>query len=103
MVMAGMDGIDEELETLTNSCRPDQLRSQQQSTEIEDPVQSWQHSLDTWCPQAFTMLVSCLSAARDDHEKCLDMLLEEQAVLERTFIMGTVYPVPRHRIRYRSM
>eukprot|EP00971_Amphidinium_carterae_P107556 2130294-Amphidinium_carterae.2 len=36
------------------------------------------------------MFVSCLDEARRQHEKWLDVMPEEQAGLERTFIMGTV-------------
>eukprot|EP00971_Amphidinium_carterae_P314499 6251250-Amphidinium_carterae.2 len=40
------------------------------------------------------MFVGCLTAARDEHKKWLDMLPEQQAVLERAFIMGTVNKAP---------
>eukprot|EP00971_Amphidinium_carterae_P066913 1325221-Amphidinium_carterae.1 len=52
-----------------------------------------QYIMDTWCKQAYTMFVSSMNWARQEHEKWLDMTPEEQAGMERTFVLGSVNPV----------
>eukprot|EP00971_Amphidinium_carterae_P169674 3361981-Amphidinium_carterae.3 len=41
------------------------------------------------------MFVSSVNWARQEHEKCLDMSPEEQAGMERTFVLGSINPVPQ--------
>eukprot|EP00971_Amphidinium_carterae_P295508 5868869-Amphidinium_carterae.4 len=61
---------------------------------LEFWVTQVQYSVDTWCRQVYTMFVTSIDNARIEHERWLDMSHEEQAAMERTFILGTVTHVP---------
>eukprot|EP00971_Amphidinium_carterae_P132103 2616874-Amphidinium_carterae.1 len=58
-------------------------------------ITSVQYVMDTWCRQAYTMFVSSMDEARKEHEKWVDMTPEEQAGMERTYVLGSVNPVPQ--------
>eukprot|EP00971_Amphidinium_carterae_P244993 4864374-Amphidinium_carterae.5 len=66
---------------------------------VNQTFQSWvtqvQKSVGTWCRQAYTMFVTSMDSARVEHEKWLEMLPEEQAAMEGTYILGTVNRVPQ--------
>eukprot|EP00971_Amphidinium_carterae_P301787 5995786-Amphidinium_carterae.1 len=51
--------------------------------------------MDTWGRTAYTMFVTSVNWARQEHEKWLDMSPEEQAGMERTFVLGSINPVPQ--------
>eukprot|EP00971_Amphidinium_carterae_P062466 1236196-Amphidinium_carterae.1 len=50
--------------------------------------------MDTWGPTAFKMLVDGVKRARQEHERWLEMSPDEQAGMERTFVLGSINPVP---------
>eukprot|EP00971_Amphidinium_carterae_P349270 6490934-Amphidinium_carterae.1 len=66
---------------------------------VHQTFEAWmtqvQYIMDTWCKQAYTMVVSSMDWARQEHEKWLDMSPEEQAGMERTYILGSINPVPQ--------
>eukprot|EP00971_Amphidinium_carterae_P341955 6481044-Amphidinium_carterae.1 len=51
--------------------------------------------MDTWGSTAYQMFVDSVKWARTEHERWLDMSPEEQAGMERTFVLGSINPVPK--------
>eukprot|EP00971_Amphidinium_carterae_P309360 6147630-Amphidinium_carterae.1 len=48
--------------------------------------------MDTWGRTAYQMFVDSVRWARLEHEKWLDMSPEEQAGMERTYVLGSINP-----------
>eukprot|EP00971_Amphidinium_carterae_P123808 2452130-Amphidinium_carterae.1 len=51
--------------------------------------------MDTWGRTAYTMFVDGVNWARKEHKKWLDTSPKEQAGMERTFVLGSINPVPQ--------
>eukprot|EP00971_Amphidinium_carterae_P239136 4747413-Amphidinium_carterae.1 len=51
--------------------------------------------MDTWGSTAYQMFVDSVRWAQMEHERWLDMSPEEQAGMERTFVLGSINPVPK--------
>eukprot|EP00971_Amphidinium_carterae_P121020 2397488-Amphidinium_carterae.2 len=49
----------------------------------------------TWGSTAYQMFVDSVKWARLKHEKWLNMSPEEQAGVERTYVLGSINPVPK--------
>eukprot|EP00971_Amphidinium_carterae_P163341 3238762-Amphidinium_carterae.2 len=51
--------------------------------------------MDTWGSTAYQMFVDSVKWARLEHEKWLDMSSDEQAGMKRTYVLGSINPVPK--------